>query len=149
MFKDFQWTFSVYFLICFLGRYKAPEVLTVGIESNCNPWFTGTQDLTSIAGQWRYTDWSVGCKNFTRTCFSLTETSSLIPSYHSVWYRQLKKLPIWISSMESSFPFFERKLGVNLVRRISLKITSYIIMQSHNKMRKSLVLFCIQEGTWW
>ena len=44
--------------------------------------FTGTQHLMSIAGQWRYTDRSIGCKNFTRTSFSSTETSSFIPSYY-------------------------------------------------------------------
>ena len=58
------------------------EVLTVWIESNCNTWFTGTQHLSSIEEQWRYTDESIGCKNFSRTSFSSTETSSLIPSYH-------------------------------------------------------------------
>ena len=56
-------------------------------ESSCNTWFTDTQHLTSIAGQWRYTDGSIGCKNFTRTSFSSTETSSLTPSYHSFSYK--------------------------------------------------------------
>ena len=56
-------------------------MLTVRIESNYNTWFTGTQHLMSIEHQWRYTDGSVGCKNFSRTSFSSTETSLLIPSY--------------------------------------------------------------------
>ena len=61
-------------------------MLTVGIKSNCNTWFTGTQHLMSIAVQWRYADGSIGCKNFTRTSFSSTETSSLIPScYFFIW----------------------------------------------------------------
>ena len=63
-------------------------MLKVGIKSNYNTWFTGNQHLTSIAGQWRYTDGSIGCKNFTRTSFSSTETSSLIPSYHFFFIRE-------------------------------------------------------------
>ena len=86
MFKDFQLTFSVYLWIHFLGKYKSALKCYIGIESNCNPWFTGTQHLLSIAGQWRCTDGSIGCKNFTRTSFFSTETSSLIPSYHSFSY---------------------------------------------------------------
>ena len=137
MFKDFQWTVFVYLWIHFLGRYKGfPEVLAVRIDSSCSNLFTGTQHLMSIAGQWRYNDGSIGCKNFTRTSFSSTETS-----YH-----------FFIRATDirtSSFPFFEWKLGVSLAPLISLKMTSYILMQSHSKMRESLVLFWIQERTWW
>ena len=111
-------------------------MLKVGIKSNYNTWFTGNQHLTSIAGQWRYTDGSIGCKNFTRTSFSSTETSSLIPSYYFFSYRQLTQLPIRKSSMEISFPFFEWKVGVSLAPLISLKMASYILMQSHSKMRE-------------
>ena len=35
MFKDFQWTISVY--------------ISIHIESNYNTWFTGSRHLTSIA----------------------------------------------------------------------------------------------------
>ena len=48
-----------------------------------------------------------------------------------------------------NFTFFEWKLGVSLAPLISLKITSYILMQLHSKMSKCLVLFWIQERTWW
>ena len=57
-------------------------MLTATVESNCNTWFTGTQHLTSVEGQLRYTDGSIGCKNFSGTSFSSTEPFSLIPSYH-------------------------------------------------------------------
>ena len=111
-------------------------MLTVGINSNYNMGLTGTMHLTSIAGQRRYTDGLIGCKNFTRTSFSSTETSSLIPSYYFFSYRQLTQLPIRKSSMEISFPFFEWKVGVSLAPLISLKMASYILMQSHSKMRQ-------------
>ena len=47
--------------------------------------------------------------------------------------------------MEISSPFFEWKLSVSLAPLISLKMTSYILMQSHSRMIESLVLFLIQE----
>ena len=81
--------FCVFFNLLFRKVLRPSEVLAVGIESSWNLWFTGTQCLTSIAGQWRYSDGSIGWKSFTRTSFSSIETSSLIPSYHSLWYRQL------------------------------------------------------------
>ena len=40
------------------------------------------------------------------------------------------------SSIEISFPFLEWKLGVSLPPLISLKMTNYILMQRHSKIRE-------------
>ena len=88
-------------------------MLTVGIENNCNTCFTGTQHLTSIAGQWRYADGSIGCKKFTRLSFSSTETSSIIPYHFFIQATDIIAHPNIINENFISFLWMETgsKLG--------------------------------------
>ena len=109
---------------------------------NCNTWFTGTQHLTSIEDQWRYTDGSIGCKNFSRTSFPSTEISSLIPSYYFFRTGNSHDCPNFIS-------FLWMETGCKRGSTDKFENGNYILMQSHSKMRDSLVLFWIQERTWW
>ena len=59
-----------------------------------------------IAGQWRYIDGSLICKNFTRTIFSPTETSSLIPSYHS-FFRHTTNITAHANTINGNFISFD------------------------------------------
>ena len=145
MFKDFQLTFSVYLWIHFLGKYKSALKCYTGIESNCNPWFTGTQHLLSIAGQWRCTDGLIGCKNFTRTSFPSTETSSLIITpFFFIQATDVTAHPN-INGNFISFPWMETGCKFGYKFEID-KLYSNAITQQNEKEPG---IVWIQERSWW
>ena len=88
-----------------------------GLDEKEGGWYPNTpiaiRDLLAI----RYTDGSIGCKNFSRTSFSSTEISSLIPSYY-FFIRATHR------TAQISFPFFEWKLGVSVAPQVSLKMAT-------------------------
>ena len=113
-----------------------------GLDEKEGGWYPNTpiaiRDLLAI----RYTDGSIGCKNFSRTSFSSTEISSLIPSYYFFHTGNSQDCPNFIS-------FLWMETGCKRGSTDKFENGNYILMQSHSKMRDSLVLFWIQERTWW
>ena len=104
---------------------------------------TGTQHLSSVVGQWKYTDRPLGCKNFTMTSLSLTETTSTISFHHSFSNRQLIQLPIGTSLMGILFPFLWMESGCKIGSPWYSWKKQVIFWCNNNKMSKCLVLFWI------
>ena len=74
---------------------------------------------------------------------------SIIPSYH-FFFRHTTNITAHANTINGNFISFDwMEIGCKLGSPISLKMTSYILMQPHSKMRESLALFWIQERTWW